>query len=349
MDKIAFIDRDGTLVKEPEDFQVDRLEKIEFLPDVIPSLLKLMEMNYKLVMVSNQDGRGTDSFPEEDFRVCHEFILNLLQSQGVKFEDVLICPHFAIDNCHCRKPNLGLLEKYLHRFDPLQSFVVGDRESDDRLARNLGISSHRVDQISWIELIENLQSKKATLNEQRKTNETQIDLTLSLDPEGGREINTGLAFFDHMLDQLTKYADLSIQLRMNADWEVDDHHGIEDVAIVLGETLRKLLGDKGGRNRYGFVVPMDESLAFSAIDLSGRPAFDFRGEFSRESVNGLATEMVPHFFKTLAENLKAAIHIEVRGQNAHHQIEACFKSVGQALKQAIKQQGYVIASTKGVL
>ncbi len=349
MDKIAFIDRDGTLVHEPPDFQVDRLDKIRFFENAIAALLKLQEMNYKLVMVSNQDGRGTDSFPEDDFITCHNFIMDVLKSQGVHFSEVLICPHKPEDNCFCRKPQLGLLENYLHRFDPQHSFVVGDRESDERMARNLGIKSFRVDQLGWNGVLESLKEKKNEVVIHRETKETQIRMSLSQDSSGKRDIETGLAFFDHMLDQLTKYSGLSIDLKMHGDWEVDDHHSIEDVAIVLGEGLRKILGDKSGRKRYGFVLPMDESLAFSAVDLSGRPAFEFRGEFARESLNGMATEMVPHFFKSLSENLKAAIHLEVRGENTHHKVEACFKSVGQSLGQAIKQSGYEIPSTKGIL
>ncbi|MEM7646296.1 MAG: bifunctional histidinol-phosphatase/imidazoleglycerol-phosphate dehydratase HisB [Pseudomonadota bacterium] len=349
MTKIAFIDRDGTIVKEPHDFQVDRLEKIQFVDDAIPCLLQLQQMNYKLVMVSNQDGRGTKTFPEEDFSICHDFIMGVLKSQGVIFQNVLICPHFARENCSCRKPNLGLLTPYLHQFDPIKSFVVGDRTSDEQLAINLGIPCYRIDQMSWTDVIQSLRTKEPQVKVTRKTNETDITMSLAYKPGGTIKIQTGNAFFDHMLEQIVKYGNLSIDLTMTGDWQIDDHHSIEDVAIVLGQGLSQLLGDRAGLGRFGFVLPMDESLCRSALDLSGRSAFQFDGQFARETVNGLSTEMIPHFFKTLSDNLKAAIHIDVRGENVHHQIESCFKSVGKSLGQALKREGYGIPSTKGLL
>ena len=349
MNKMAFIDRDGTIVEEPDDFQVDRLDKIRFVEDVIPSLLKLKSMNFKLVMVSNQDGLGTTSFPQQDFEICQNFIIDTLKSQGIIFDDILICPHFDHDQCSCRKPNLGLLQNYLHKFNPQLSFVVGDRPSDSQMATNLGIRSYRVDQVSWTEIIDSLIAQRPQSEILRKTNETSIKMALKYQPGGERNIETGLPFFDHMLDQITRYSDLAIDMTVEGDWNIDDHHSVEDVAIVLGQGLNELLGDKSGLNRYGFVLPMDESLCFSAIDLSGRASFDFKGQFARESVNGLSTEMVPHFFKTLSENLKAAIHMEVRGENAHHQVEACFKPVGKSLGQAFQKNGDTIPSTKGLL
>ena len=352
MQKILFIDRDGTLVEEPFDFQVDSLDKIKLTQGVVPALLQLQKAQFKFIMVSNQNGIGTASFPEEDFAVCHEFILDMFSSQGIMFDEVFICPHMPEDNCACRKPKTGLLDQWLKKtsFSKKCSWVLGDRDSDKELADNLGVSFLPVSkEHGWNKIVASIldNSRKATIK--RKTKETDIELSLTLDSDQTGSIKTPLPFFNHMLEQVAKHGGFNLELMASGDVEVDDHHLIEDTAIALGEALKEALGDKWGINRYGFTLPMDEALVSIAIDISGRSFCDFKAQFTREFVGGMATEMVPHFFQSLSSALNATIHVNVSGANHHHMIEACFKSLGRALRQACSKTNESLPSTKGIL
>lgn len=360
MSKILFIDRDGTICEEPADFQVDRIEKIKLLPGVIPSLLKLQQHGYRLVMVSNQDGLGTDSFPEADFQKTHLFLISLLESQGIQFEKILICPHFPHDHCFCRKPNLGLVLNYLndpswHRQD---SYVIGDRETDMLLAERMGIKGLKVavqaeddGAYSWEQIVTRLLNRDRTAKVVRKTSETEVELEINLDQAGVMEIETGIGFFNHMLEQLAKHGAFSLKLFCKGDLHIDDHHSIEDVGLSLGEVIRLALGDKRGITRYGFVLPMDEAEAQVSLDLGGRPYLVFDATFTREQIGGLASEMIRHFFQSFAESLKANLHIKVQGENDHHKAEAIFKAVARTLRQAMQVSGKDegLPSTKGRL
>lgn len=350
--KILFIDRDGTLIHEPVDQQVDSIEKFKLEAHVIPALLQLQQAGYELVMVTNQDGLGTVSFPHENFTPPHQLLLDVLQTQGIIFTSIKICPHTVADNCECRKPKIGLLLDYLKGgdLDLSLSCVIGDRETDMMLANNMGIRGIRYGQeIAWHDIASELlhQSRRAEIN--RITKETKINAKVDLDQSGIIKINTGIGFFDHMLEQLAKHGGFCLQLLVTGDLHIDEHHTVEDTALALGQALRQALGDKLGIERYGFILPMDEALAEIAIDLSGRHFFIFEGDFQRETVGGLATELVPHFFRSLAESLGAALHIKVRGENAHHMIESIFKGVGRTLRQAFTKQGTELPSTKGIL
>jgi imidazoleglycerol-phosphate dehydratase / histidinol-phosphatase len=351
--KVLFIDRDGTLIEEPADQQIDSLQKLRLLPGVIPALIRLQDAGYSLVMVSNQDGRGTSSFPEESFREPHEFLKRLLESQGIRFEAEFICPHFASDDCDCRKPKTGLLKNYLkeHPLDRAASFVIGDRETDLQLASNLGITGIRVGASfeSWAEVARRLTEAARRAEIKRTTKETNISVAVDLNRETPIHVSTGLGFFDHMLEQIAKHGGFSMQLTCEGDLHIDEHHTVEDCALALGQALRQALGDKRGIQRYGFLLPMDEALAQVAIDLSGRPYFVFEGKFGRDSVGQLPTELVPHFFRSLAETLGASINLKVQGENTHHMIEACFKGVGRALRQAFRVVDTELPSTKGTL
>ena len=352
MQKILFIDRDGTLIEEPFDCQVDSLDKIKLKPGVIPALLKLKNAGYQFIMVSNQNGIGTPNFPEEEFNLCHEFTLDLFTSQNIHFAAIYICPHMPEDNCACRKPKTGLLDEFMRDvdIDKSASWVIGDRETDRGLANNLGLAFDLIDtDRSWEVVTAEILSQGRKSVIKRKTKETNIDLKLSLDSDQTSNINTPIAFYSHMLEQIAKHGGFDLELIATGDTEVDDHHLIEDTAIALGEALKEALGDKWGINRYGFTLPMDEALASIAIDLSGRGFCDFKGQFTREFVGGMATEMVPHFFSSLANSLGATIHISVTGSNHHHMIEACFKSLGRALRQACAKTSNSLPSTKGVL
>ncbi|HZF26166.1 MAG TPA: bifunctional histidinol-phosphatase/imidazoleglycerol-phosphate dehydratase HisB [Steroidobacteraceae bacterium] len=354
--KVAFVDRDGTLVEEPADQQVDRVDKIRLMPDVIPSLLELQRAGFALVMVTNQDGLGTSSMPEADFRQAHDFLLELFASQGVRFEQIFICPHFAADGCECRKPKLGLLKDWLsqHELDRTSSVMIGDRDTDLEFARNLGIIGVRTRRLgspaeSWSAIARRLARPERRAQISRRTRETEVVATLDLGQESPVHIESGIGFFDHMLEQIARHGGFSLELRAKGDLRIDEHHTVEDCALTLGQALRQALGDKRGIGRYGFLLPMDEAQARIALDLSGRPYFVFDGRFNRERVGELPTELVPHFFRSLADSLGAAIHISVHGENSHHMIEACFKGVGRALRQAIHQQGSELPSSKGVL
>lgn len=354
--RVLFIDRDGTLIVEPDDKQIDSLQKLRLVPGVIAALIRLRDAGYTFVMVSNQDGLGTESFPEPTFREPHEFLRELLASQGIHFAAEFICPHKPADGCTCRKPKTGLLDDYLRDqpIDRQHSYVIGDRETDLELARNMGIQGIRVrtDETpgdTWPEIATRLASTPRIANVTRKTKETDIQVEVDLNRESPIHISTGLGFFDHMLEQVAKHGGFSLQLTCKGDLHIDEHHTVEDCALALGQALKQALGDKRGIHRYGFLLPMDEALAQVAIDLSGRPYFVFEGQFGRDSVGQLPTELVPHFFRSLAETLGASINLKVQGDNTHHMIEACFKGVGRTLRQAFRITDTELPSTKGTL
>lgn len=349
-----FVDRDGVLVEEPADEQVDRLEKIRFMPGVFAALVELRRAGYRLVMVTNQDGLGTASFPRQDFERCQQFILDALDSQGIVFDAICICPHSAADQCDCRKPKAGIVREYLrdHDYDRGRSAVIGDRDTDMELARNLGIRGLRIarhgeDWATWPAVAAELLTRRASVH--RRTRETDIEVSVVLGAGGPQEISTGIGFFDHMLEQLAKHGGFALRLKCRGDLHIDEHHTVEDCALALGEVLKQALGDKIGIGRYGFLLAMDEAEAQVAIDLSGRAYFVFEGRFPRETVGLLPTELVPHFFRSLSDALGCALHLNVRGDNTHHMIEACFKGVGRALRPALARQGTDLPSTKGTL
>jgi imidazoleglycerol-phosphate dehydratase / histidinol-phosphatase len=352
--RIVFVDRDGTLIEEPPDEQVDSLTKVKFMPGVFSALQKITAAGYRLVMVTNQDALGTAHFPQANFDAAHAHVMDIFESQGLTFDAVCICPHTPADGCACRKPKPGLVAGFMasHLVDLGNSVVIGDRLTDLEFATNLGVRGIRVLKNgsaaeTWSAIAADLLSRRATL--ERETRETRIRIALNLDAEAPIEIDTGHAFFNHMLEQLAKHAGISLQLKCQGDLAVDEHHTVEDCALALGSALRTALGDKRGIARYGFLLPMDEARAQVAIDLSGRPYAIFEGKFARTEVGGLATELVPHFFRSLAETLGAALHVSVSGENTHHMVEACFKAVGRALRQAVSRQGTELPSTKGVL
>lgn len=352
--KYLFIDRDGTLIEEPADEQVDSLAKVRWMPDVFASLQKLAAAGYRLVMVTNQDGLGTTSFPREQFEPPQRFVLDTLASQGIVFDEVFICPHKPADACQCRKPNAGHIGDFLQRVavDLAASAVIGDRQTDLEFARNLGVRGLRVGTAgapgeTWPAIVAALLSRRSRL--ERATKETRIQIDIDLDAEGPIRVDTGHGFFNHMLEQLAKHGGFSLQLTCKGDLEVDEHHTVEDTALALGAALRQALGDKRGIGRYGFLLAMDEAEAQVAIDLSGRPYAVWEGRFGRQDVGGLPTEMVPHFFRSLAETLGAAVHVKVTGENTHHMVESSFKGVGRALRQALRREGTELPSTKGVL
>jgi imidazoleglycerol-phosphate dehydratase / histidinol-phosphatase len=354
--RIVFLDRDGTLNEETADEQIDSLQKIRLMPGVIAALLDLKRAGFGLVMVTNQDGLGTPSLPTERFEPAHRFILELFSSQGIEFDEVFICPHFKREDCGCRKPDIGMVRDYLAAgtLDTARSFMVGDRDTDMEFAANLGIEGLRIrldgpPQEAWPAIAQRIlgQGRRARLH--RKTKETDVQVEVDLSREGPSSIATGLGFFDHMLEQIAKHGGFALDLRCAGDLHIDEHHTIEDCGLALGAALREALGDKRGIARYGFLLAMDEAEAQVALDLSGRPFFVWDGSFNRERVGELPTELVPHFFRSLAETLGAALHISVRGENAHHMIESCFKGVGRSLRQAVRLEGFELPSTKGTL
>lgn len=358
MRKILFIDRDGTICREPVDEQVDRIDKVKLLSGVIPSLLTLQQQGYELVMVTNQDGLGTASFPQEDFDLAHNFLLELLASQGVIFTKILICPHLPQHQCKCRKPNIGLVLSYLQ--DPhwcrQSSAMIGDRDSDRQLAEAMNIRSFRCgdeassDALGWNDICHKLLAMGRTAKLVRKTKETSIHLTLDLDRSGYSNVVSGIRFLDHLLEQLPKHGGFSLRLQCQGDLDIDDHHSVEDIAIALGQAFKTALGNKRGIQRYGFLLPMDDSQVKIALDLGGRPYFMFNGVFSRPHIGGLATEMVNHFFRSFAYALEANLHMEVFGDNDHHKIEALFKGLARTLRQAIyRDTSGELPSTKGLL
>ncbi len=352
--KILFIDRDGTLITEPFDQQIDRLDKFALEPDTIPALLRLRDAGWKFVMVTNQDGLGTPSFREEEFKPLQKLLIDILASQGIEFEAVRVCPHTVADKCDCRKPKLGLLPDYVRATDWSRelSAVIGDRETDLQLAQNLGIRGIRYAQksLGWAEIARLLVDAPRRATIVRNTKETKITVSVDLDQAAPAQLSTGLGFFDHMLEQIAKNAGITLAIKCDGDLEIDEHHTVEDVGIALGQALKQALGDKRGVGRYGFVLPMDEAQAQVALDLSGRAYFTFEGKFPREMVGELPTELVPHFFRSLSDALAATLQMSVIGDNTHHMVETLFKGFGRALRPAIARgAGSEIPSTKGVL
>ena len=352
--KILFIDRDGTLIAEPFDQQIDRLDKFALEPGVVPALLRLRDAGWTFVMVTNQDGLGTPSFREEEFRPLQKLLMDILRSQGIEFAAVRVCPHTAADRCDCRKPKPGLVQDYLR--DPgwsrEMSAVIGDRETDVQLAQNLGVRGLRYDRqaLAWPEIARQLVDAPRRATVVRHTKETRITVTVDLDQAAPAQLATGLGFFDHMLDQIAKNAGISLAIKCDGDLEIDEHHTVEDVGIALGQALKQAIGDKRGIGRYGFVLPMDEAQAQVALDLSGRAYFVFEGKFPREQVGELPTELVPHFFRSLGDAMAATLQMSVTGDNTHHMVETLFKGFGRALRPAIARgAGSEVPSTKGVL
>lgn len=372
---ILFVDRDGTLIEEPEDFQIDSYAKLRLVAGVIPALLALRDAGYDLVMVSNQDGLGTAAFPQAAFDGPQALMLQLFDSQGIRFRDVLIDTSLPDEGRPTRKPGVGLVLPYLRDrgIDWARSAAVGDRLTDLEFARNLGVRGFQLrsarfgGEWDWAGIAHALTSAPRTAVVERTSRETRIRVGIDLDRPADAEIWTGLGFFDHMLQQLGKHGGFALQVRCDGDLAVDEHHTVEDTALALGRALREAVGDKRGIGRYGcdpagalipesqsqrvqgFALPMDEALASAALDLSGRPWFVFDGQFRRERVGDLPTELVPHFFRSLCESAGLNLHLRVRGDNDHHQVEACFKVVARALRQALRRDGVELPSTKGLL
>lgn len=369
MKKVLFIDRDGTLIFEPEDFQIDSFNKLKFLPFVFSSLSKIAkELDYELVMVSNQDGLGTESFPENTFHPVQNFILQTLESEGVTFAEIHIDRSFGYENKLTRKPQTGMLTKYLGgEYDLKNSFVIGDRETDIQLAKNLGSraifiknpnfelnnSDETVSLIAddWLEIYEFLKLPERKVLHQRKTKETDILVELNLDGKGVAEISTGIHFFDHMLEQIAKHGKMDLKINCKGDLQIDEHHTIEDVAITLGEAFSMALKDKRGMERYGFCLPMDDCLAQVAIDFGGRNWIVWDADFKREKIGEMPTEMFFHFFKSFSDKSLCNLNIKAEGTNEHHKIEGIFKAFAKAIKMAVKRDisSNELPSTKGVL
>ena len=375
MKKILFIDRDGTLVLEPDDEQIDSLEKLEFYPEVFTYLGKISkELDYELVMVTNQDGLGTKSFPEEFFWPAHNKLLNSFKNEGVTFSEIFIDRSFPNDNASTRKPRTGMLTNYLDNseYNLSESYVIGDRISDMELAKNLNSKGIliNIDNIklkeetkndfddvislktnSWSEIYSHLKLKDRVVKKKRKTNETDIVMNLNLDGKGKSTIDTGISFFDHMLDQLARHGGIDLDLKVNGDLDVDEHHTIEDAGITLGEAFHDALGEKIGIERYGFCLPMDDCLAQVSIDFGGRSWLVWEAEFKREMIGKMPTEMFMHFFKSFCDGAKANLNIKAEGKNEHHKIEAIFKAFARTFKQAIKRdpEKMILPSTKGNL
>jgi len=377
MKPVLFIDRDGTLIREPADEQIDSFEKLEFYPKVFQYLSKIAnELNFEIVMITNQDGLGTEVYPENTFWPVHNFVIKSFEQEGVVFEEQFIDRTFAKDNAPTRKPNTGLLTKYFSDdYDLANSFVIGDRLTDVELAKNLGakgifindntnlgtdevtVSDSELDKFialesnDWKEIYEFLKTTERKGSIERNTNETQIKIDLNLDGKGESNIDTGIAFFDHMLDQIARHGQIDVNIKVDGDLEVDEHHTIEDTAIALGEVFATTLGNKLGIERYGFCLPMDDSLAQVAIDFGGRNWLVWDAEFNREMIGKMPTEMFYHFFKSFSDGAKCNLNIKVEGTNEHHKIEAIFKAFAKAIKMAVKRDvnKMILPSTKGML
>jgi imidazoleglycerol-phosphate dehydratase / histidinol-phosphatase len=352
--KILFVDRDGTLVVEPPDQQVDSYDKFALVPGVVGALRRIVDAGYLLVMVTNQDGLGTPAFPDAAFAGPQRLLLDVLAGEGIRFHEVLVDRSLPADACDTRKPALGLVRHYLGSggLDRSRSAVVGDRASDLEFAANIGVRGFRIGiDCAWPAIAHALVDAPRTASVERSTRETRIAVRVDLDDRARPSVSTGIGFFDHMLEQLGVHGGFSLELDCVGDLRVDEHHTVEDCAIALGDALHRALGERRGIERYGFVVPMDEALATATLDLSGRSHFAFAGNFARERIGDLPSELVPHFFSSLAGAMRATLHLEVKGDNAHHMVEACFKSVGRALRQAAARRGGVeaIPSSKGVL
>jgi len=373
MVKILFIDRDGTLIHEPEDEQIDSLEKLEFIPGVFHNLYMIKKnLSYKLVMVSNQDGLGTGLFPEENFWLAHNKMLKAFSNEGIIFDDILIDRSLPADNAPTRKPRTGMLEKYLKGdYDLAGSFVIGDRLTDIELAKNLGAKGILLNNgdlsgelekkgladncvlISndWNDIYNCVAAPERKVKIRRTTKETDVQVELNLDGSGVSNITTGLNFFDHMLEQISRHSGLDINITVKGDLKVDEHHTVEDTALTLGEAFKTAIGDKKGMNRYGFCLPMDDSLAQVAIDFGGRPGLVWKTEFRREKVGDVPTEMFKHFFKSFSDAALCNCYIIAEGENEHHKIEAVFKAFAKSLGMAVKRDpgNFQLPSTKGIL
>jgi len=357
MTPILFIDRDGTLIEEPADFQIDAYEKLRFVRDVIPAMLTLRDAGYQFVIVSNQDGLGSEAYPQASFDGPNDLMLQIFASQGITFRDVLIDGTWPQDNAPTRKPGIGLMLPYLQdrSIDWARSAMVGDRLTDIQFAENMKIRGFqlRTEQFGgewdWTSIAHELADAPRRATVQRNTKETKIRVEVDLDRTAEPQTHTGLPFFDHMLEQIGKHGGFALSVQAEGDLHIDEHHTIEDTGLALGQALREALGDKRGIGRYGFTLPMDETLASAALDFSGRPYFVFEGEFKRERVGDMPTELVPHFFRSLCDAAGLNLHLSVRGDNDHHKVEACFKALARALRQALPRQGTALPSTKGAL
>lgn len=369
MKRVLFIDRDGTLIQEPEDQKIDSLEKLEFLPGVFGALARIARTQcFDLVIVSNQDGLGTTEFPEAAFRAPHEKMLRAFEKEGVTFAQVLIDSSYPEDNLPTRKPGVGMLSAFLHgNYDLRRSFVIGDRLTDIELAKNLGATGiligadQRRNELdsrgltpwcpfissSWSEIASFILDRPRRATVMRSTRETTVLVKLNLDGEGRCNISTGLRFFDHMLDQLAVHSGIDLEISSTGDLHIDEHHTIEDTALALGDALLEALGDRRGIGRYGFCLPMDDALAQVALDFGGRPWLEWSASFSREKIGDLPTEMFSHFFKSLSDRGQFNINIKAEGSNEHHKIEAIFKAIGKSLKMALKREGDKLPTTKG--
>jgi imidazoleglycerol-phosphate dehydratase/histidinol-phosphatase len=363
MKKVVFVDRDGTILVEPPDQQVDSLEKLEFMPGIIHGLRLLIDSDFNLVLVTNQDGLGSEQYPNESFEKVHKKMLRVLKGEGIQFDRVFVCPHYPADSCMCRKPQSSAAANYFKKtqVDRENSFVLGDRETDVEFAENLGVRAVRLTSQkskaefktkSVFEACQYIARASRSARVIRKTKETDIIVNVALDGTGKHSVATGIKFFDHMLSQLSRHSMIDMEIRANGDIEVDEHHTVEDVGIVLGEALRKALGSKKGIERFGFAAPLDEALANVSIDLSGRNHLTFQCDFKRERIGDLPSELLEDFFKALADGLGAGFHIRCNGRNDHHKAEAIFKTTARALKLAIRideKQLAELPSTKGKL
>lgn len=354
MKKALFIDRDGTIIKEPADEQIDSFEKLEFVPGAISALRQIArKTDYELIMVSNQDGLGTDSFPEETFWPVHNFIIQTLRGEGVDFKAQHIDRSFPADGLPTRKPGIAMLTDYMKGdYDLTNSFVIGDRSTDRQLADNLGAKALILGEtMDWPKIEQIVIGGLRIADLKRKTKETDIHIKMNLDGTGEADISTGIGFFDHMLEQIARHATIDLDVKVSGDLNVDEHHTIEDTAIVLGQCLDSALGDKRGLQRYGFCLPMDDCLCQTAMDLGGRPWLVWEAEFRREKIGDMPTEMFMHFFKSLSDNARMNLNIKADGQNEHHKIEGIFKSFARALRMALQRdtEHFQLPSSKGVL